>query len=142
MDEFGIVAFAQECSGTPFRHQGRVKGLALDCAGLLAYSLERAGLPYLDENGYGRNPFDGMLERALDAQPSMAQVPLTDAQAGDVLLMRIKSAPQHIAIHAGLIGGHPYIIHASEQHGGVVTHRLDDMWGGRVLRAYRLRKNE
>lgn len=142
MDEFGIVEFARECAGTPFKHQGRVKGLGMDCAGLLAYALERAGLAYLDENGYGRNPFDGMLERALDAQPSMSQVPLADAQAGDILLMRIKSAPQHIGIHAGLIAGHPYIIHASEQHGGVVTHRLDDMWGGRVLRVYRLRKNE
>lgn len=138
-DEFGLINFAHECDGTPFKHQGRVKGRGMDCAGLLAYCLDRAGLPYIDENGYGRNPFDGVLERALDAQPSMVRINVSEMQPGDVLLMRVLKAPQHIGIHAGVIDGHPYIIHASEQHGGVVTHRLDNLWGGRVLRVYRVR---
>lgn len=137
-----IVDFAQECARTPFRHQGRVKGLGMDCAGLLAYCLDRAGLPYKDENGYGRNPFDGTLERALDDQPSLERIPNGEAQRGDVLLMRLLRSPQHIAIHAGDIDGHPYVIHASEQHGGVVTHRLDEVWGARVMRAYRVRPPE
>lgn len=137
-----IVDYAQECARTPFRHQGRVKGLGMDCAGLLAYCLDRAGLPYKDENGYGRNPFDGTLERALDDQPSLERIPTGEAQRGDVLLMRLIRSPQHIAIHVGDIGGHPYVIHASEQHGGVVTHRLDAVWGARVMRAYRVRPPE
>lgn len=138
-DVYGLIEFAHECDGTPFKHQGRINGRGMDCAGLLAHCLGRAGLPYLDENGYGRNPFDGMLERALDAQPSLERIHLDDVGAGDVLLMRVVRSPQHIGIHAGCIDGHPYIIHASQLHGSVVTHRLDSDWGGRVMRAYRVK---
>lgn len=135
-----VVAAARACLGTPFRHQARVPGLGLDCVGLLAHVFESLTLPYEDETGYPRTPFGGKLERNLDAQPSLRRVPLDEMAAGDVLVMRIKSAPQHVAIHSGEIGGHVYIIHASEEHGGVVEHRLDAMWGARVMRAYRVER--
>lgn len=141
-DHYGLIAYAHECDGTPFKHQGRVKGRGMDCAGLLAYCLGKAGLPYIDENGYSRNPFDGTLERALDAQPAMGRIPVEEMAPGDVLLMRVTKSPQHIGIHAGIIDGHPFIVHASEMHGGVVTHRLDGDWGGRVMRVYRVRSPE
>jgi hypothetical protein len=52
--------------------------------------------------------------------------------------MRLVRSPQHIALHAGEIDGHPYIIHASEQHGGVVSHRIDAAWGARIIKAFRV----
>lgn len=132
-----IIAAASECLETPFVHQGRVIGLGLDCAGVLAHCFESMGLPYVDQNGYGRSPFDGQLEKSLDLQPSLRRISNAEASAGDVLLMRIKTSPQHIAIHAGQVRGHDYIIHGSSEHGKVCMHRLCDVWGSRVMRVYR-----
>lgn len=135
-----VIAAASGLLGTPFRHQGRVPGLALDCAGVLVCVFIALDLPYHDSAGYPRTPYDGLLESILDSQPSLRQIPVAEAMAGDVLVMRMKSAPQHIAIHAGLIRGHAYIIHGSEEHGKVAHHRLDDLWRARVVRAYRVER--
>jgi cell wall-associated NlpC family hydrolase len=132
-----IIAASQECEDTPFRHQGRVVGLGLDCAGVLVHLFQRLCLPYHDEMGYPRHPFDGQLERILDSQPSLRRIDKADMARGDVLCMRITSAPQHIAIYLGLIDGHPYIRHGSSLHGKVATHRLDELWGARIVRVYR-----
>lgn len=132
-----IIAAASECLDTPFRHQGRVVGLGLDCVGVLVHCAGRLGLPLDDRMGYARNPFDGQLDKALNAQPYLRRVSRADMHAGDVLSMRITKAPQHVAIHAGKINGHDYIIHGSSEHGKVCMHRLCDIWGARVMHAYR-----
>lgn len=142
VDPAQIIAAASECLGTPFRHQARVPGLGIDCAGLLVHCFKSLALPYHDEMGYPRSPYDGLLESILDSQPSLRRITLQEAQAGDWLVMRIRSAPQHIALHAGERGGHPYIIHASSEHGSVVMHRLDHLWRPRVMRAYRMERPE
>ncbi|MCY1555786.1 hypothetical protein D9M68_924740 [compost metagenome] len=131
-----IIKAAMDALETPFRHQGRVPGLGMDCAGVLVHCFQRLGLPYHDESGYPRNPYDGQLEKILDSQPSLRRIAVDEAGAGDVLVMRMVRAPQHIAIHAGQYNGHPYVIHGSEQHGKVCLHRLDAQWFGRVMRAY------
>ena len=128
---------AVELLDLPFKHQGR-SNLGVDCAGVLVHVFERLGLPYHDELGYPRNPYDGQLEKILDSQPSLRRIKKEEAGACDVLVMRISKAPQHIAIHAGHVDGHPYVIHGSELHGKVAYHRLDELWGGRVMRAYRI----
>lgn len=133
-----VLQAATECIGTPFIHQGRVIGRGLDCVGLLAHIFESLELPYADEKGYPRSPYDGKLESNLDSQQSLRRIDRKDAQAGDVLVMRMKTSPQHIAIHAGEISGHTYIIHASSEHGFVVHHRLDNVWRTRIMRAYRI----
>lgn len=132
-----VIAAARECLDTPFRHQGRVIGLGMDCAGVLVHCFQRLGLPFNDEMGYPRNPYDGQLDKILAAQPSLREVSKGEMRAGDVLSMRINSAPQHIAIHAGQQRGHDYIIHGSSEHGKVAEHRLCDVWGARIKRVYR-----
>lgn len=132
-----IVDAALEAEGTPFKHQARIVGLGLDCAGLYVFVCQRLGIPHFDALGYPRRPFDGELERQLDQQPALRRVPLTDMGKGDVLAMRMTTQPQHIAIHAGLYDGHPYVVHASSLHKKVCVHRLDSEWFGRVCRAYR-----
>mgnify|MGYP003398058909 FL=1 len=137
--ELNAVEIAMSCLKTAFHHQGRVPGRGLDCAGLYIHVMRELGLAYADVQGYPRNPYDGQLEAQMDAQPSLERIPVAEAQAGDWLCMRIKKAPQHLALHAGFIDGIPYIVHASEEHGGVVHHRLDDLWRARVMRAYRVK---
>lgn len=135
-----IIAAALECEDTPFRHQGRVPGVGMDCAGLLVHCFKRLGLPYSDERGYPRTPFDGQLQKILDRQPSLVRIQVADAGAGDWLIMRISRDPQHIVLHAGFERGVPYIIHGSYDSGRVVRHRLDDLNNGRIMSAYRMVK--
>lgn len=132
-----IIAAARACLGTPFRHQGRIPGLALDCAGLVVQVVKTIGLPYHDERGYSRLPHHGRLEAALDAQPSLRQIPAGDRAPGDVLLMRFKAAPTHLGILAG-----DTLIHAYEQAGKVCEHRMDPAWIARIARVYRIVRGE
>jgi hypothetical protein len=43
-----VIEAARECLGTPFRHQGRIVGEALDCAGVAVHVAERLGYGVLD----------------------------------------------------------------------------------------------
>lgn len=132
-----IVSTALDALDTPFRHQGRIAGLAMDCAGLYVFVCQRLGIPHKDAQGYPRTPFDGELIRQLDAQPCLRRINLGDAQGGDLLVMRMTSQPQHIAIHAGQHDGQSYVVHASSMHGKVCLHRMDSPWFNRIVRAYR-----
>ena len=125
-----IIAAARACLGTPFVHQGRIPGMALDCAGLVIAVAATVGAEYVDYPGYGRSPANGLLEAALDAQPFLERV--ADRQPGDVLLMRFSGEPQHLAICTG-----DNIIHSYESVGKACEHRLSDVWAARIVRVYR-----
>ena len=125
-----ILAAARACLGTPFKHQGRLNGRALDCAGLIVHVAADLGLTYLDQTGYARLPGGGLLEAALDAQPCLARV--ETMQPGDIVLMSFSSGPQHL----GFFGGEN-LIHAYQPYGKVCEHRMTDEWRQRVCRVYR-----
>lgn len=127
-----IVAAARACLGTPFHHQGRQPGVGIDCAGLVIVAARAAGFDPVDLPGYGRRPHGGALESAIAIQPGLDAAPIDDLADGDVLLMRFKTEPQHLAIYAE--GG---IIHAYESVGRVVEHRLDESWRARIVSAHR-----
>lgn len=125
-----ILTAARACLNTPFVHQGRINGLALDCAGLIIHVAKTLGLPYEDHAGYARLPGNGLLEAALDQQPGLSRV--FDLQAGDVILMKFGGDPQHL----GICGGEN-IIHAYQPVGKVCEHTLTDAWRRRIVRIYR-----
>lgn len=130
-----LIAAARACEHTPFVHQGRQPGVGLDCAGLLKVALCAIGRAPLDRTDYGRIPHGGELEAMLDAQPLLVRVPINEMRAADILLMRFKADPQHLALLAG-----ETIIHAYEDAGKVVEHRLDTRWRARIVRVYRLKE--
>jgi cell wall-associated NlpC family hydrolase len=130
-----IVNAARECVGTPFRHQGRLLGVGLDCAGLALHAVQCCGVNASDFSGYGRTPNQGLLEASLDAQPDLERVlDITARQPGDILLMRFKYEPQHIAIYAG-----ETLIHAYANAGKCCEHIIDDSWASRIVRVYRVK---
>jgi len=44
-----VVAVAKEFVGTPYHHEGRLKGIGIDCATIIAEVFERAGVvPHID----------------------------------------------------------------------------------------------
>ena len=128
-----IVAAARACLGTPFRHQGRAPGIGLDCAGLAVVSLKSAGVDIHAPANYSRTPHDGRLRAMIELQRGLRFVPRDDMQAGDVLLIKIGNEPSHVGICSG--GGN--IIHAYEQVGKVVEHRIDAAWQAQIVAVYR-----
>lgn len=113
-----------------FRHQGRVANQFLDCVGLAIYVAKQIGVEYNDVEAYGTSPSNGLLESALDNQPCLTRV--FDKQKGDLLLMRFKLEPQHVAFYTG-----ENIIHTYQAVNQVCEHRLDEQWNKRIVRIYR-----
>lgn len=132
MTQDDILAIARSQLGTPFRHQGRVSGKALDCAGLAAYVARQLGAEYNEWPGYGRTPHRGLLQSVLDAQPCLLRV--SDRQPGDILLMKWNKEPMHVAICAG-----DTVIHAYESVGKVCEHDLTPDWQARIVAVYRFK---
>ena len=128
-----VINAARSQVGVNFMHQGRCPGLALDCAGLGAFVASSLGVEYHEWPGYGRMPYEGLLESVLDNQPCLIVV--SELKPGDLLLLRIGREPQHIAIFTGST-----LIHSFEKAGGVCEHELDDYWRRRIVRIYRFKK--
>jgi cell wall-associated NlpC family hydrolase len=115
-----VVQEALTWCGTPYHHQGRVKGAGVDCGMLLAEVYERAGvLPHVVPEDY---PADWHLHR--DGERMRALVteharPVDAPQPGDIALFRYGRCLSHAAI----VIEWPVIIHAYLDAGEVV---LDD----------------
>jgi hypothetical protein len=96
---------------TPYMHQGRLPGQALDCIGVPICASWELGLKprEFDIKGYGRRP-DGTLLR--QAREHMTQIDQSEMQIGDVLVLHFGADPQHIGVVADRRGGGFNIIHA------------------------------
>jgi cell wall-associated NlpC family hydrolase len=129
-----VIAAARSCLGTPFQHQGRIKGLALDCAGLAISVADDLGIVYQDVQGYSRLPVRSLLQSALIDQPELKRVETCAMAPGDILLMRFGRHPQHLALYTGST-----IIHSYEAAGFVCEHDLSDEWRQRIVAVYRFR---
>lgn len=133
MDSTRIIQLARDCLGTPFKHQARLPGVGLDCAGVLVHVLVSLGLPCIDERGYPRYPYRGLIKSILDSQPALRAIPRSELSAGDWLLMRFKREPQHVALFTGST-----MIHAYSGSGKVVEHGMDETWKKRITHCYRI----
>lgn len=145
-----VVSAARGWVGTRFHHQGRLKaseGCAggCDCLGLLigvAQELDlcakdgRRALAAHDERSYGHIPDGGKLQAALDML--LHRVSLQDIRPADVLLLRLAVEPQHLAIVSDYPAGGLGMVHALAVNRRVVEHRLDALWRGRIVAAYRI----
>jgi len=135
IDPDHIVAIARETMGTPFRHQGRLPGVGIDCAGVLVHVLKSLGLPHDDLAGYPRLPYRNMIRAVLDAQPCLERVRPREIEAGNVLLMTMHrfTEPMHVAIYTGST-----IVHAYADMQRVVEHSLTPEWRARITNVYRI----
>lgn len=131
MDTNKIIEYARECVGTKFRHQGRICGRSLDCAGVVIHVAIKLGLSVNDVKAYGRNPCNGLLESSLENQTCIKEV--EEMLPGDILLMRFNQEPQHLAI----LTGKDTIIHGYSNVGMVCEHRFSSVWKSRVVKIYR-----
>lgn len=132
-----IVAIARETLGTRYSHQGRVNGLALDCAGVPVHVARRLGMSFEDITNYGRLPVPAEMRRVLDA--NLVRVPRAEMQIGDVAWIRFQAEPQHFGIVGDYVHGGFSLIHAYNGSGlrKVVEHRLDEQWAARIVAVWR-----
>lgn len=135
-----VVNEARLWLGTRWQHQGRIRGVGVDCIGLIGGVALAVGVPQApawaaDEScaGYGRKPDPAML--LLACQKYLLPVPRHEPPAlADILVMSFADEPQHFA----LVSQTPdYIIHAYAKSRRVVEHRMDAEWRGRVVMVMR-----
>jgi cell wall-associated NlpC family hydrolase len=109
-----IVDAAYEQIGTPWVHQGRLPGVALDCAGLVIVVARKLGLvpPDFDINGYQRMP-DGSMPHTL--RQYMVSVRRENMAPGDVVSMAFDKDPQHVGIVVPYRHGGLAMVHAASK---------------------------
>jgi cell wall-associated NlpC family hydrolase len=119
-----VVAAAREWIATPWAHQQRVKGIAVDCAGLVVGVARELGLvePDFDVNGYTRATDGTLLERCAQI---MRPISRTEMLPGDVLVVATDTEPCHMGILGDYRHGGLSLIHAAQRGmNRVVEHRL------------------
>ena len=130
-----LVEAARGMIGTPFKHQGRLPGVGVDCAGMVICALADVGVSIREVKGYGRLPahgvFMGVVEESFD------RIEQADIQAGDLMVFAFRSEPQHIAIVSCV--DPVLIIHAYSEIGRVVEHGMDETWQKRLRGCYRVK---
>ena len=137
-----IVTQARTWIGTPFHHQARLKGKGCDCLGLIVGVVDELGLKDkhgkplagYDEVTYSKEPDGAYLTEKLTAL--LDEVPIDDAQAGDLALFKVRENPQHMAFltdYENTLG----MVHSYAPARRVVEHRLDDDWKQRLVKVFR-----
>ena len=131
-----IIAAARGWIGTPYRHQGALKGVGCDCLGLLiGVWREVAGAeperppPYTPDwaEALGRETL------AEAARRHLREIPVDEALAGDVVLFRWRA---HLpAKHAAILTGPDRMVHAQD-HAGVAEVALGAWWRRRMAFAF------
>lgn len=136
-----IVAEALSLVGTPFVHQGRDKGIGIDCVGVLVW-LRRLGLAadYVDRRDYPRQPSSDLMGRLLDQH--LVRVPVQQRLPADVVWMAWARQPQHL----GILVARDRVVHAygtddgKTRTGRVVETPLTGSHLSAVRRVYRFRE--
>jgi len=127
-----VIDAARGWLDTPFHHQGRLKGVGVDCIGLVVGVARELGVEIYDEAGYGRQPQEGRLRAALDEHLQRAPA----LSPGRVVLMQWDVDPMHVGILASHPAGGLSLIHAYAKSRKVVEHALDDVWQARIAAVY------
>lgn len=134
-----IIEIAKTYIGTPWMHQGRMKKIGVDCAGLVVCVLKEFGYNVnFDVKGYNRIPEGVNLKNI--AREFFDEVKFDEIKDGDILLFNILGNPQHIAFYLKE-NDIDYIIHSygDPSINKVVQSRLDSKWRERICGIFRIK---
>lgn len=130
-----IVRKAREFLGTPYHHDARLKGVGVDCAGLIACTFDELGVSVPDKRGYG---FDADNFEVLRGGVAALGDPVGSGpwMPGDMILFRARLMFNHCGFYTG-----DGLIHAysSPCVMAVAEHPMDESWLLRVADVYRYR---
>lgn len=134
-----LLDAARACVGTPFVHQGRQRGLGLDCVGLLVAAAQAIEYPVADLRAYPPTPTP---ERLLEARLALSLDPVQEPEEiepGDVLAFALASR-ERLACHVGIAdAGGAFFLHAYLPARRVIRSRLDRRWRRRLHSVWRWR---
>jgi cell wall-associated NlpC family hydrolase len=137
-----ILAEADSWLGTRYVHQGKLKGLGVDCAQFVAALVrDGAGRSDIEAPENYRRSEDGVLMLEKLGQHG-DYVPTDQMQPADFIafcdeVKREPDRPKHLALVREIVPRTVFIIHASEH--GVRRHRINTWWRERIHSIWRLR---
>jgi len=107
-----VVAQARGWIGTPWHHQARLRGVGVDCVGLVIGVARELGLVAgeFDVGGYPRTPDGTTMMYMADLHMTRAAAPL---QPGQIIVVAIDRYPQHVGVLGDYRHGGLSIIHAA-----------------------------
>lgn len=146
-----VIAQARTWMKVPYKHHGREKSIAVDCAGLVIGVGRELQLMDHNDFAYGEWPkadyllreCDKVLEQEVLAKEAGEDAVLQHVAPGKVLVMYSRSPRE--AQHMGIVGEHNgrlTLIHAFSKRDMVVEQGLDNFWRKRILGVYRYPKVE
>jgi len=109
-----VVAEARTWVGTPYQHQQRTRGLAVDCIGLVigvARNLQLVPVAF-DVGGYARTP-DGSTLMALASAHMRRLAPSAQLLPGMILVCAVDRDPSHFGVVADYVHGGLSVVHAN-----------------------------
>jgi NlpC/P60 family putative phage cell wall peptidase len=133
-----VVVSARGWIGTPYRHQGSLKGVGCDCLGLVRgvwrelYGAEPEMPPAYQPDWAERGTEDALMAAA--TRHFGPAVPREAMASGDLLLFRWR--PGMPAKHAGILSKADRFIHAYEQ-AAVIESALVPSWRRRIAGVFR-----
>lgn len=140
-EQIAVISEARAWVDTPYHHQARMRGVGVDCIGLVWGVGEAAGVLDVDPDkvrrflAYGRVPNPRRFREALDT--FFLPVDPDDVRYGDVPWMEFaRRVPMHVGIFA-CYEARATIIHALVEDGRVAEHSFGPSWRNKVHRWYR-----
>lgn len=146
IDRDSVVREARSWIDTPFHHQARLRGVGVDCVGLVIGVAHALGISRFDTTDYAELPdperMGTMLHENLD------EIQEHELRPGDIVWLKVEIDPQHLAI---ITETRPRLmmIHALRRHASrarvdprinrVVEHGLDQVWRDRIVGCFRYR---
>lgn len=127
-----IVAAARSWLYTPFHHQGRLKGVGVDCLGVILGVAHELKITDFDVKGYGRIPSGKQIEEGLALHCN--RVHISEMRNGDIILFRFDKEPQHLAFKTD-VG----ILHSYQSVGECVETSMDESWQRRLVSVWRFK---
>lgn len=133
IDRQKIVEAARTYLGTPFMHQGRMRGVGIDCAGLLTCVSYDVGMGDVRITDYTRQPNPARFRDT--TREYLEPVQFTELAPGDVLTFSIAGVEQHYGL---LVDVNPKrFVHAYQSVGKCVEQELTLPWLRRLRGCYR-----
>lgn len=142
-----VVAEARTWAGTPYVHQGRVRGAGVDCVGLVIGVAHALGISTFDTSDYLQQPDPIRMGRLL--REHLEVIDIGELARGDIVWVHVADArlapdPQHLAIITET-APRMMMIHALRRtikrtdENRVVEHGLDRVWHQRIAGCFRYR---
>lgn len=139
-----LVDEARTWINTPYRHQGRIKGKACDCGGLIIGTIVNVleyDSDYIYGKRYGRSPDNWNLENYLNDHELFINKQMKDLDIGDLVLCSLNFVPMHVGMISDYDNNHFGIIHCYTTIGKVVEHRFNSMWRSKVVNIYKIKES-